>query len=144
MLEPQPKHLDARSLKFEYRLHSPGFNKSFKINCTISTWIPNLGVRCKKWSNLTSGVGKNIWLRRRLVVLLGIRLQPKTADPSQLRLRNPMKTAHTPATAENEKRLRIQVWLSTIFWVRRRVQKKNAESCRSRLRVRGHLWCGPF
>ena len=26
MLEPETKKLDARSLKFEYRLHSPGFN----------------------------------------------------------------------------------------------------------------------
>jgi len=26
MLEPQPKKLDARSLKFEFRLHSPGSN----------------------------------------------------------------------------------------------------------------------
>ena len=33
------------------------FNKSSKINCTISTGIPNLGVWYKKWSNCTSGVG---------------------------------------------------------------------------------------
>jgi len=48
MLEPEPKNLHARSLKFEFRLHSSGFNKSFKRNCTISTGIPKLGVWCKK------------------------------------------------------------------------------------------------
>ena len=45
------------------------FNKSFKRNCTISTGIP-------KRSDLTSGVGQKI----RLLVLLGIRLHPKTYD----------------------------------------------------------------
>jgi len=25
------------------------FNRSFKRNCAISTGIPNLGMRCKKW-----------------------------------------------------------------------------------------------
>jgi len=28
------------------------FNKSFKRNCTISTGIPNVGVRCKKMIQL--------------------------------------------------------------------------------------------
>jgi len=41
-------------------------------------------------------------------------------------------TAQTPATAEMKKWLRIGVRLFTIFWLR--VRKKNAESCRSRLR----------
>jgi len=43
-------------------------------------------------------------------------------------------TAQTPATAEMEKWLRV--WFFTNFWlhVRIRIRKKNAESCRSRLR----------
>jgi len=32
-------------------------NKSFQRNCTISTGIPDLKVRCKKWFNWTSGGG---------------------------------------------------------------------------------------
>jgi len=46
-------------------------------------------------------------------------------------------TTHTPATAEIEKWLRIRVRFFPNFWllVRIRVQKKNAESCQSRLRT---------
>jgi len=62
------------------------FNKSFKRNCTISTGIPNCGVRCKKWSNWAPGVGRKIRLRFRLPVLLGIRLRlhPKISDSATL------------------------------------------------------------
>jgi len=52
------------------------FTKSFERYRIISTGIPSLGVWCKKWSNWTSGVGQKI----RLLVLLGIRLHPKTSD----------------------------------------------------------------
>jgi len=41
-------------------------------------------------------------------------------------------TTQTPATTEIEKSLRI------------RVREKNAESCRSRLRIRGHLFTRPI
>jgi len=44
-------------------------------------------VWCEKWSNWASGVGQKI--RRRLPVLLGIRLHPKTSDFLRLRRRNP-------------------------------------------------------
>jgi len=40
----------------------------------------NLGVRCKKWCNWTSVVGS--WIR--LLVVLGIRLHPKTSDSATL------------------------------------------------------------
>ena len=63
------------------------FNKSFKRNCTISTGIPSLGVQCKKWFNWTSGVGFGQKIRLRLLVLLGIRLHPKTSDFLRLRHR---------------------------------------------------------
>jgi len=45
-------------------------------------------------------------------------------------------TTQTPATAEIEKWLRIRVRLFPNVWlrIRMRVQTKNAESCRSRLR----------
>ena len=39
-----------------------------------------------------------------------------------------------------EKWLRIRVHFFTDFWLRIRVRKKNEESCRSRLRIRYHLW----
>jgi len=47
-----------------------------------------------------------------------------------------MKTMQTPATAVSDKWLRVRFF--THFWLR--VRKKNAESCRSWLRIRGHLW----
>jgi len=47
-------------------------------------------------------------------------------------------TAQTPAAAEIQKWLRIRVRFFTNFWLR--VRKKNAESCRSRIRIRPHLW----
>ena len=52
--------------------------------------IPNLGVWYKKWSNWTTGVGQKIRLRH--LVLLEIRLRPKTSDSLRLRhrLRNPI------------------------------------------------------
>jgi len=45
-----------------------------------------------------------------------------------------------PTAAEIEMWLRIRVLFFTNFWLRIRVRKKNAESCRSRLRYRFHLW----
>ena len=41
---------------------------------------------CKKWFNWTSGVGQKI----RLILLLGIRLHPKTSDSLRLWRRNPV------------------------------------------------------
>jgi len=48
-------------------------------------------------------------------------------------------TTQTRATAEIEKWLRIPVRIFTKFWLRIRVLKKNAESCRSRLRHSGSM-----
>jgi len=45
-----------------------------------------------------------------------------------------IKTAQTPASAENDNWFRIRVRFFTNFWLRIRVRKKNAETCRSRLR----------
>ena len=48
---------------------------------------------------------------------------------------------HTDSvTAEIEKWFRIRVRFFPNFWLRIRVRKKNAESCRSRLQIRSHLW----
>ena len=57
------------------------FNKSFKRHCrpTISTWIPKLGVWCKKCSNWTSGVG--------------VRQKNPTPTPSVVRNPTPPKTS---------------------------------------------------
>ena len=59
------------------------FNKCFNRNCTISTEIPNLGVWCEKIIQLKfrSRGRTKIRLRNRLLVSLGIRLQPKTSKP---------------------------------------------------------------
>jgi len=58
------------------------FNKIFKRNCTISTGFPNFRGWCKKYSIWLPESDKIIWLRHRLLVLVGIRLplwlQPKT------------------------------------------------------------------
>jgi len=46
-----------------------------------------------------------------------------------------VKTTQTPAIARNKKRLRFRFFTS----IRLRL-RKNLESCRSRIRIRGHLW----
>jgi len=46
-------------------------------------------------------------------------------------------TTQTPTIAEIEKWLRIRVRFFLIFWLRVRVRRKNAESCRSRLLYSG-------
>jgi len=48
-------------------------------------------------------------------------------------------TTQTPATVEMEKWLRLRLRFFTHFWLRIRFRKKNAESCRIRLRNAG---CG--
>jgi len=47
-------------------------------------------------------------------------------------------TQPTSATAEIEKWLRVRVRFFTNYWLRVRVQKKNGESCRSRIRHSGY------
>jgi len=48
-----------------------------------------------------------------------------------------MKTTQTPATAKNEKCLRMRFFTNFLLRLLRRIRKKNAGSCR--LRICGHL-----
>jgi len=70
-------------------------NKSFQRNCTISTGIPDLKVRCKKWFNWTSGggVGQKNPTPTSSVLSNRLRLHPNTSDsfatPNQAPTRQP-------------------------------------------------------
>ena len=80
---------------------------------------------------LESGLGSNIFSRLRIRLPS---MQPKLSNVCTEAMAC-IKTTQAPATDENEMWLRIGVLIFTDFLLR---VLKNARSCQSRLRVRGH------
>ena len=85
------------------------------------------------------GSGSEVFSNLRIWLLFKFRLtltQPKLSNvfTSEMTF---IKTPQTPTAAENKKWLRVRFYKT--FWLRLRFRKL-VESCRCRLRFRGHLW----
>ena len=118
--------------------------------CFIDHCLPGRGgrshfFRLRSCSKIfETGSGSEIFSNLRIRLLFRRRLQ--SMQPKSTNLFTWEITTQTPATTEIENCLRVRFF--TNFWLRIWIRKKNAEPCRSRLRIHGRpclpgLWPEP-